>query len=131
YHIGASGIVYGLVAFLFFSGLFRKDTRSIAIALIVIFLYGGMFYGIIPSDPRISWESHLMGSFTGIFCAFYFRNAPIPGMAITPAEDDIEEEPDLNPSEGSSSKNISTWSNSSDNQNIEFCYTYKEKDDEE
>lgn len=127
YHIGASGIVYGLVAFLFFSGLFRKDTRSIAIALIVIFLYGGMFYGIIPSDPRISWESHLMGSFTGIFCAFYFRNAPIPGMAITTLEDDIEEESDLNPVENSSSKSYPTWSNSAEDQGVVFKYTYTEK----
>ncbi|MGK7397736.1 MAG: rhomboid family intramembrane serine protease [Candidatus Cyclobacteriaceae bacterium M3_2C_046] len=77
YHIGASGLVYGLVAFLFFSGLFRKDFRSITISLIIMFLYGGMIYGLIPSNGGISWESHLMGSVSGIICAFYYRKIPL------------------------------------------------------
>jgi membrane associated rhomboid family serine protease len=77
YHIGASGLVYGLVAFLLFSGLFRRDARSIAISLVVIFLYSGMLAGILPTSSSISWESHLLGAFAGIFCAFYFRNIPL------------------------------------------------------
>jgi hypothetical protein len=77
YHIGASGLVYGLVAFLLFSGLFRRDARSIAISLVVIFLYSGMVAGILPTSSSISWESHLLGAFAGIFCAFYFRNIPL------------------------------------------------------
>jgi membrane associated rhomboid family serine protease len=79
YHIGASGLVYGLVSFLFFSGIFRRDTASIAISLIVVFLYGGMFYGILPLTEGISWESHILGAIAGILCAFYFRlKTPIP-----------------------------------------------------
>jgi membrane associated rhomboid family serine protease len=79
YHIGASGLVYGLVSFLFFSGIFRRDTASIAISLIVVFLYGGMFYGILPISEQISWESHILGAIAGILCAFYFRlKTPIP-----------------------------------------------------
>jgi hypothetical protein len=77
YHIGASGLVYGLVAFLLFSGLFRRDARSIAISLVVIFLYSGMLAGILPTSSSISWESHLLGAFAGLFCAFYFRNIPL------------------------------------------------------
>jgi membrane associated rhomboid family serine protease len=73
YHIGASGLIYGLVAFLFFSGLFRKDSKAIAISLVVMFLYGGMFYGVFPSSGRISWESHLLGALAGVLLAFYFR----------------------------------------------------------
>jgi len=73
YHIGASGIVYGLASFLLFSGLFRKDSRSIAISLIVIFLYGGMAYGLFPINEEISWESHLLGSIGGLVAAFYYR----------------------------------------------------------
>ncbi|MDN5213835.1 rhomboid family intramembrane serine protease [Fulvivirgaceae bacterium BMA12] len=74
YHIGASGIVYGMVSFLFFSGVFRKDPKSIAVSLVVTFLLGGMVYGIFPTNENISWESHLLGSLAGVFCAFYFRS---------------------------------------------------------
>ncbi len=73
YHIGASGMVYGLVSFLFFSGIIRRDTRSIALALIVTFLYGGIIWGVVPQNDGISWEYHLFGSLTGIFCAFIYR----------------------------------------------------------
>lgn len=73
YHIGSSGLVYGLAAFLFFSGLFRKDARSIAVALCIAFLYGGMLQGLFPTAGRISWESHLLGSAAGVLCSFYFR----------------------------------------------------------
>ena len=75
YHIGASGLVYGFVSFLFFSGVIRRDTRSIALALIVTFLYGSIIWGIIPQNNGISWEYHLFGSLVGISCAFIFRNS--------------------------------------------------------
>lgn len=73
YHIGSSGLVYGLAAFLFFSGLFRKDVRSIAVALCIAFLYGGMLQGLFPTTEGVSWESHLLGSAAGVLCSFYFR----------------------------------------------------------
>lgn len=72
-HIGASGIIYGLVCFLFFSGILRKDTRLLAVSMLVTFLYGSMVWGILPVDQSISWESHLFGSIAGIFCAVYYR----------------------------------------------------------
>ncbi|AHM58950.1 rhomboid family protein [Flammeovirgaceae bacterium 311] len=77
YHIGASGLVYGLVSFLFFSGLFRRDIRSLSISLIVIFLYGGMVQGLFPINERISWESHLLGALAGAFAAFFYRDAKL------------------------------------------------------
>ena len=73
YHIGASGLIYGFVSFLFFSGIIRRDNRSIALALIVTFLYGGIIWGILPIDAEISWEYHLFGALTGIYCAIIFR----------------------------------------------------------
>lgn len=79
YHIGASGLVYGLVAFLFFSGVFRRDTRSLAVSLIVIFIYGGMVQGLFPGNEAISWESHLLGALAGAFCAFFYRETPMFG----------------------------------------------------
>ena len=77
YHIGASGIVYGILSFLFFGGLLRKNTRSLAISMVVFFMYGSMVYGLFPGDENISWESHLMGTLAGALCAFYFRKYPI------------------------------------------------------
>ena len=72
-HIGASGLIYGFVCFLFFSGVFRKDRRLLSISLLVTFLYGSLVWGILPVDQSISWESHLYGSIAGILCAIYFR----------------------------------------------------------
>ena len=78
YHIGASGLVYGLATFLFFSGLFRKDIRSVAVATAIGFLYSGILQGIFPTTENISWESHLLGAGAGILCAFYFRRSKRP-----------------------------------------------------
>lgn len=73
YHIGASGIIYGFVAFLFFSGVFRKDTRLLALSLFVTFLYGGTVWGMLPLNSGISWESHLLGAIAGVITAYNFR----------------------------------------------------------
>jgi len=89
YHIGASGIVYGFVSFLFFSGIFRKDNKSIALSLIITFLYGGMVWGILPGIKDVSWESHLFGALTGLIAAFIFRKIDPPKKKY-----DWEDEPD-------------------------------------
>jgi membrane associated rhomboid family serine protease len=88
YHIGASGLIYGFVSFLFFSGIIRRDNRSIALALIVTFLYGGIIWGILPIDAEISWEYHLFGALTGVFCAFLFRKLDPPPKYDWEDEDD-------------------------------------------
>ena len=75
YHIGASGVVYALVFFLFFSGVFRKDVRAMAISLVVAFLYGGVVWGILPTQPGVSWESHLFGAIAGTVVAFFYRKS--------------------------------------------------------
>jgi membrane associated rhomboid family serine protease len=72
-HIGASGVVYGLVAFIFWNGIFRRSLRSIILALIVMLFYSGMFLGILPDQEGISWESHLLGSLVGIFTSFWYK----------------------------------------------------------
>lgn len=73
-HIGASGLVYGFGSFLFFSGVFRKDIRSLSIAVAVAVLYGGMVEGLLPLNKGVSWESHLIGAIIGLFTAFYHKN---------------------------------------------------------
>lgn len=72
-HFGASGLIYAFAGFLFFSGLFRRNLRLMAISAIVYFLYGSIFWGIIPNDPHVSWQAHLGGLLSGILCAFIFR----------------------------------------------------------
>jgi membrane associated rhomboid family serine protease len=71
-HIGASGVVYALAFFLIFFGLFRRDFLSIFISVVVLILYGGVFYGILPTDSRVSWESHFAGALVGIGSAVTF-----------------------------------------------------------
>jgi len=89
YHIGASGVVYGFVSFLFFSGIFRRDNKSIALALIITFLYGGLVWGMIPGLKGISWESHFLGAVTGLAAAYIFRKVDPPAKKY-----DWEDEPD-------------------------------------
>lgn len=73
-HIGASGVVYALAFFLIFFGLFRRDFVSILISVLTLLLYGGVFYGVLPTDPRVSWESHFAGALVGITSAINFSS---------------------------------------------------------
>lgn len=77
YHIGASGLIYGLASFLIFFGLLRKDFWSLLISIGVMLIYGGIFYGIFPTQSEISWESHLAGAVVGIITAFNLKDRQI------------------------------------------------------
>lgn len=92
YHIGASGLVYGLASFLFFSGVIRKDIRLLAISLLVVFLYGSMIWGIFPIFPQVSWESHMLGSISGFVLAIYYRKQ---GPKMKVYEWELEEEDEM------------------------------------
>lgn len=72
-HVGASGIVYGLIAFVFVAGLVKRDRRAIAASMIVAFLYGTAIWGVLPLQPRVSWETHLAGALIGIAAALLMR----------------------------------------------------------
>ena len=74
YHIGASGIVYLLFSFVFFSGIIRKHFRLVALSLIIIFLYGSMIWYVLPIKEGMSWEGHLSGFITGFIFAIIYRN---------------------------------------------------------
>lgn len=73
YHIGASGLIYVLVSFTFFKGVFTKYYRLIALSLVVVFLYGGMIWYTLPVEKGISWEGHLSGLITGLLFALIFK----------------------------------------------------------
>lgn len=97
WHIGASGLVYGLVFFIFFSGIIRGHFRLMALSLLVVFLYGSMVWGMFPIVPvNISWESHMLGAVSGIFLAIWFRDegpqAPVYEWLDEEEEDEEEEE---------------------------------------
>jgi membrane associated rhomboid family serine protease len=68
-HIGASGLVYGLVAYLIAAGFWMKSWRSILVAMCVLLLYGGLFFGVLPQQGMVSWEGHLAGAITGVLVA--------------------------------------------------------------
>ena len=75
WHIGASGLIYGLASFLFFSGIIRKYFRLIALSLLIVFLYGSMVWGIFPGTYKdVSWESHMLGFFSGVVLAVWYKN---------------------------------------------------------
>ncbi len=73
-HIGASGMVYGLISFIFFSGIFRRNKKSIALAAIMVLMYGGYTAGFLPNQPGVSWESHILGALSGLWVSFIFKN---------------------------------------------------------
>jgi len=73
-HFGASGFVYGLLAFVFISGIFRFDMRSVAVSVMVWFLYGSMIWGVLPIRPNMSWELHLAGAILGVAMAIVYRH---------------------------------------------------------
>ena len=73
FHIGASGLIYAMASFLFFSGILRKNSQLSAVALLVIFIYGGLFWGLFPTHKNISWEGHLTGFIAGFLVSFVYR----------------------------------------------------------
>jgi len=94
WHIGASGMVYGLASFLFFSGIIRKYFRLVALSLLIVFLYGSMVWGIFPGlYENVSWESHMLGFFAGIALAIAYRKeGPQPPVYEWLDEENEEEE---------------------------------------
>ncbi len=113
YHIGASGVVYLLFSFVFFSGLIKSHYRLVAMSLITIFLYGSMIWFLFPIKEGISWEGHLSGFIVGLVLAYFFRKRGIvkekfvfsktefdemfdeQGNYIPPAEEETEVEEEI------------------------------------
>ena len=77
-HVGSSGLIYGLLGYVFLAGVFRLDRRAIAASLLVAFLYGSMVWGVLPIQPGVSWESHLAGAVIGLALAVALRRLDVP-----------------------------------------------------
>jgi membrane associated rhomboid family serine protease len=77
YHIGASGLVYGLISFVFFSGFFRGNAKSVMISLTVLVLHASFFEGFLPKEG-ISWQSHFYGAILGMVLSFVVKSIHEP-----------------------------------------------------
>ena len=157
YHIGASGIIYGLASFLIFSGIIRKNYKLLSASFIVILLYGGLIWGVFPDfalKNNISWESHLWGSIAGLSLALYYRKqGPERKKYSWEFEDESDDDDDENaywklplknkitedkPSENKKDINKSTDNNNPTKNNpsenkpkIKIIYHYKNNKEEE
>lgn len=100
YHIGASGLIFGMAFFLFFSGIFRKYIPLVAVSMIVAFVYGGTVWSIFPiveiMDTQVSWEAHLSGAISGFVVALLFRKHG-PQKPVQEWDDENESDTDENP----------------------------------
>jgi membrane associated rhomboid family serine protease len=101
WHIGASGVVYGLASFLFFSGIIRRYFRLIALSLLIVFLYGSMVWGIFPGIYKnVSWESHMLGFFSGVVLSVWYRKEGPQKPVYEWMEEEEEEEEEEKGGEG-------------------------------
>ena len=123
YIIGASGLVYGFITFLFFSGIFRKDTRLMALSLFVTFLYGSAIWGILPIQKGISWESHMLGSLAGLITAYNFRKEGPPSKKYDFGDDEENEKMDV-----SGDEQYSIEPEPPDTLNINYTFVEKDKE---
>jgi len=130
-HIGASGVVYALAGYHLTSGILKREPRILAFALLVVFLYGSLIWGIFPDflpEKNISWESHLLGLLAGLILAFFFRGI---GPQRKEYEWADEPEPDEEDQEPSAEVPLSTdqteKANNEDNNPIKVVYHFRQK----
>jgi len=128
YHIGASGVVYGLAAFLFLSGVLRKQRGLMTVSLLIVFLYGSMWWGLLPLVDRISYESHFFGAFAGVVMAVMYRK--VPAAHVTAPIVFTDEEDEHHPGRPSSP---TTWTESEgdevDDEELAIKRRLKEEDE--
>ena len=94
-HLGASGLVYGMVSYILVAGFIRRDGRAIAASLLVCFMYGALVWGVFPIESGVSWETHLAAAIIGIGLAVLLRSLDIAPRRRYSWEDEVTEETDL------------------------------------
>jgi membrane associated rhomboid family serine protease len=91
-HVGASGLVYGLVSYVFVAGLIRRERRAVAASLLVAFMYGALVWGVLPIRQGVSWETHLAAALIGALLAIILRERDNPPRRRYSWEDEIAED---------------------------------------
>ena len=94
-HFGASGLVYGLISYILVAGLLRRDRRAIAASLVVWFMYGSLAWGVLPTQPGVSWETHLAAALIGVAFAIALRRLDVPPPKRYGWEGEGDEDDDL------------------------------------
>lgn len=73
---GASGVIFGWLAYLLVRGIFSGRPGQIAIAVVVFLLYGSVLWGVFPTAPGVSWQAHLGGAVGGVVAAWQLHRRP-------------------------------------------------------
>lgn len=126
YHIGASTLVYGLASFLFFSGVFRRHLRLMVVSVLVVFLYGGIVWGVFPLKEEMSWEGHLFGAIAGVLIAYNYRKEG-PQRRVYHWDDEDEQEIPEGFYNVTSEENAASEEQSNE---VKITYIYKKKEEE-
>jgi membrane associated rhomboid family serine protease len=110
-HIGASGLVYGILTYVFVAGILRRDLRSVGVSLMIWFFYGSMLWGVFPLMPRMSWELHASGLVLGLVLAWVYRDWDRPPVKTYDweSEDEDRGEPWPEPGPEDSSRRDRDW----------------------
>lgn len=132
FHLGASGVVYGIAFFLIFSGFIRKIPRLTMVSFLIIFLYGSLVWGIFPFDPHVSWEAHLYGAITGLILAIALRKEGPQPVVYWEEEGEKESEEEKEKEEesekSSEEENEKLTEGEEKGRIININYVYKEKE---
>jgi membrane associated rhomboid family serine protease len=96
-HVGASGLVYGMVSYIFVAGLIRRDSRAVGASMLVCFMYGALVWGVLPIEPRVSWETHLAAALIGVVLALALRHLDVPPRRRYAWEDEPDDLADEHP----------------------------------
>lgn len=123
YHIGASGLIYSWAAFIFLSGLLRRQPQLLALSLLVVFLYGSLVWGVFPLKDGVSWEAHLAGGISGFLLAIRYRKMGPRPRRYSWEEPDMEEPLELEEGEDEPTDAWQTYSESRHG----IHYVYRER----
>ncbi|WP_018016509.1 rhomboid family intramembrane serine protease [Corynebacterium capitovis] len=80
-HIGASGLIYGWLAYLVVRGVFNRSGRQILLGIVLGFFYSGLIWGVLPGTPGVSWQAHLFGAIGGILAGMLITSDDPPKLA--------------------------------------------------